>query len=59
MARKPTSKSTKIDPNKIYRVTLKAPITIGRTLLRPRDRHRMRGIHVEAHKDAIETYEAL
>ena len=51
-------KSPKIDPEKLYKVKLAAPIKIGRTLLRPRDTHRLKGSYVQLHIDAVASYEA-
>jgi len=56
MATRKSTKTPAIDPDQIYDVTLSAPITIGRTLLRPRDRHRLRGVHVSAHTAEIAAF---
>lgn len=52
-------KPTTIDPNAHYRVKLKSPIKIGRATLRVRDVHRLKGAHLEANLEAVESYEAV
>lgn len=56
-----TSKKSgpEIDPDAIYKVTLKEPVRIGRTLLRARDVHRIKGVHLQAHLDKIASFEAI
>lgn len=62
MARRPkaaAAPAADIDPDKIYKVKLKAPIMVGRSPLRVRDRHRLKGVHLMEHLDKVESYEAV
>lgn len=52
-------KSEAIDAETTYRVKLKRAIKVGRTLLRPRDGLKIKGVHLQAHIDAVESYEAV
>ncbi len=47
----------KIDPEAFYLVRLKRPVRVARMWLRPGQPHRMRGLLVQEHRDAIESYE--
>lgn len=57
MARAP--KKFVVDPDATYRVTLKRSVRIGRTLLRPNDKHFLGGRHLEANIDSVASYEAI
>lgn len=57
--RKTITPAAAIDPDKTYKVKLKFPIHIGRARLRVKDDHRIRGVHLQANLDAVESYEAI
>ena len=56
MATRKTATTKAIDPKQLYDVVLSAPITVGRTMLRPRDKQQLLGSHVTAHLSAVASY---